>query len=563
MTLRIRRLSPLASALAAGVLLALSALHARAADPAPGRLATTGRFDLTADVAIDQGRIVAGDGTIGRMNWVPADRVDRGYTVNFRIDRLGWRAVAVGFTPVQSGTVTLSLMGPWEQAPGGGVYRQEILWDDLRAEGAELAADAGFESRKGWEGAGKVEPSSEASPAATGSHLGRTWHDEPLTTRLIVKAGAPVVVEIRARARTPEGFRDMKRIAGRETPAHRNAAKFLRGANLGNGLEVPPGQNWAVKYTADDVRKIKAEGFDHIRVPIGWHHYAGPAPAYKLSADIFKRVDAFVDAAAREGLAALINIHHFDDFTTDPAGQKAKFLAIWRQVAEHYAKHRATLAYELLNEAKDAATTEVINPIFAEAVKAIRKVDPDRLIVIGPGRWNSISELPALRLPDDDENILVTVHSYDPFFFTHQGAPWTNRGDDGKQKGIKFPGPPASPLEADPSLKLTPGFLAWIREYNTAPAESNPSSPAVMDKAAEQIREWSEYYGRPVYLGEFGAIMAADPESRANYYREFRKRLEKAGVGWAIWDWHAGFNYWDVENDRPLPGLREALFGKP
>ncbi|MDG3007188.1 glycoside hydrolase family 5 protein [Paludisphaera mucosa] len=556
---RFHRYAPLALAF----LLAGPAVTARADDEAPARLATSGRFDLTADFPIEKGRVVAGDGSIGRMNWVPADRAGSGYTVNFGLGRLGWRPLAVAFTPAKSGTVSLALMGPWEQAPKGGVYRQEILWDDLRVEGAELAADGGFESRKGWEGAGKVEAATKAVPALSGAHFGRTWHDQTLATRLAVRAGVPVVVHVQALARTPEGYQDMKRVAGRDTPAHRNAKKFLRGANLGNGLEVAPGQNWGVKYTVDDVKKIKAEGFDHIRVPIGWHHYAGPAPEYKLSPVIFKKVDYFVDAADREGLAALINIHHFDDFTTDPAGQQAKFLAIWRQVSEHYAKRPNTLAFELLNESKDAGTTEVVNPIFAEAIKIIRKADPDRLIVVGPGRWNSISELPALRLPDDDHNILVTVHSYDPFFFSHQGASWTNRGDDGKQKGIKFPGPPASPLVPDPSLHLTPGFLAWVHDYNTAPAGSNPCGPEAMDKAAAQIKEWSDHYGRPVYLGEFGAIMQADPESRANYYREFRKRLEKAGVGWALWDWHAGFNYWDVEDDRPQPGMHEALFGKP
>ncbi|WP_165069717.1 glycoside hydrolase family 5 protein [Paludisphaera rhizosphaerae] len=548
-----------------------------AAEP-PTRLATSARFDLSGDVPIDHGRVVSGDGSIERMNWVAADRSRFGYTSNFRIGRLGWKPLAVAFTPEASGTVTLTLMGPWEQAPGGGVYRQEVFWDDLRIEGGSTSADLGLESRTGWEGAGAIvtaslhppvapsaptPPASPAPPASSGSHYACTWHDQPLAAKIAVKAGVPVTVRVQAMARTPQGFQDMKRLTGQDTPAHRSAKKFLRGANLGNGLEVPPGQNWAVKYTVDDVKKIKAEGFDHIRIPIGWHHYTGAGPDYKLSADIFKRVDYFLNAAHAEGLAALINIHHFDAFTSDPAGQTPKFLAIWRQVSEHYARHPATLAYELLNESKDKGTTEVINPIFAQAVKVIRKADPARAIVIGPGRWNSISELPALRLPDDDDNIIATVHSYDPFFFTHQGAPWTNRGDDGKQKGIQFPGPPSSPLVPDPSLKLTPGFQSWIHQYNTTPAGSNPSGPEVMDKAVAAVQEWSDYYGRPVYLGEFGAIMSADPKSRANYYREFRSRLEKAGVGWALWDWHAGFNYWDVEHDRPEPGLRDALFGRP
>ena len=83
-----------------------------------------------------------------------------------------------------------------------------------------------------------------------------------------------------------------------------------------------------------------------------------------------------------------------------------------------------------------------------------------------------------------------------------------------------------------------------------------------MQAAVDQIKEWSDYYGRPVYLGEFGAYTTADPASRAHYYRAFREALEAAGVGWALWDWKAGFRYWDEKTNQPEPGMREALFGK-
>jgi hypothetical protein len=55
----------------------------------------------------------------------------------------------------------------------------------------------------------------------------------------------------------------------------------------------------------------------------------------------------------------------------------------------------------------------------------------------------------------------------------------------------------------------------------------------------------------------------ADPKSRANFYAAFRHALDGQRLGWAIWDWSAGFCYWDKNNNRPMPGMREALFGKP
>jgi endoglucanase len=202
----------------------------------------------------------------------------------------------------------------------------------------------------------------------------------------------------------------------------------------------------------------------------------------------------------------------------------------------------------------------VVNPIFATTIGLIRRTNPKRSIFLGPGSWNSIGELPKLRLPDDDENLIVTVHNYDPFQFTHQGATWA--GPDTKVTGILFPGPPLRPLVPDPDLKLSPSVVNWLKAYNTEPRASNPSSKRAFQGAIEQAREWSEYYGRPVHVGEFGCFTAADGASRAHYYQAFREAAEGAKIGWAIWDWKAGFHYWNEKTGRPEPGMRQALFGK-
>ena len=105
-------------------------------------------------------------------------------------------------------------------------------------------------------------------------------------------------------------------------------------------------------------------------------------------------------------------------------------------------------------------------------------------------------------------------------------------------------------------------LLDWIEKYNALPTEQNPSSPVAFTKKLKFIREWSDYYGRPVHLGEFGAFTKADEQSRANFYSTFRRAAEGEQIGWCIWDWSAGFRYWDKKNNRPMPGMREALFGK-
>ena len=353
-------------------------------------------------------------------------------------------------------------------------------------------------------------------------------------------------------------FPEMKRIPRLNTPAHLAARGFMRGANIANYLEVPPAEHWNSPHTVEDLKLIRAQGFDHIRLPVGWHHYCGPAPDFKLSEDIFAKSDQMVTNASALGLNVIINLHHFNEFTTDPAANTAWFEAIWRQVAAHYAAAPPGVAFELLNEPKDAATTVVLNPIFAETIREIRKTNPRRTIFVGPGLWNSPGELVNLRLPDNDDNIIVTLHCYEPMLFTHQGADWA--GPDQRVTGVVFPGPPKVPLVPDPSLDLKPWVRNWLREYNTLPAASNPSGPHAFLGKIQQAKAWSEKCGRPVHFGEFGAFTKADQTSRAHYYAAFRQALDAAGIGWAIWDWKSGFNYWDPKTHRPLPGMREALF---
>ncbi len=355
----------------------------------------------------------------------------------------------------------------------------------------------------------------------------------------------------------PENPPEMKPLASRDTPAYRAARLFQHGANLGNYLEAPPGQNWGVTVAADEFAAMKREGFDHVRVPVGWHHYTGPAPDFTLSLKIFERADFVVTNALKNKLAVMINIHHFDELDRNPAGATEKFLKIWQQVATHYKDYPGTLAFELDNEPHDQATTALMNPIYARAIAEIRQTNPQRTIFVEPGRWGGIGELKHLVLPPDD-NVIVSVHCYEPFYFTHQGASWT--GGNTPMTGIVFPGPPPTPLAPEETWQLKKQQLDWLKKYNTLPAEKNPSSPAAFADKLKYVRAWSDFYGRPVHLGEFGAYTKADAPSRLNFYSALRRAAEQENIGWCIWDWSAGFRYWDKKEKRAVPGMHAALF---
>jgi hypothetical protein len=113
--------------------------------------------------------------------------------------------------------------------------------------------------------------------------------------------------------------------------------------------------------------------FDHVRLPIRWNDYAGVAPDFKLTNEIYAKADFLVTNAMTRGLSVIVNIHHLDEFTTEPAAQMKKFLALWKQIAAHYAGSPGTFAFELLNEPKDNAKTSLLGPIYARAIIETRK----------------------------------------------------------------------------------------------------------------------------------------------------------------------------------------------
>jgi len=365
-----------------------------------------------------------------------------------------------------------------------------------------------------------------------------------------------VALEAEAQIMTP--------ILARDTPAHLAARRFMRGVNLSNYLEYQPGDPPRTQsYSTSDFALIRAEGFDHVRVPVAWHFYTGPATNYTLSSSIFSSVDLMVNAALNQGLNVLLDFHNFSDFMFDPVGNRQKFYSIWRQVAAHYSNAPPAVAFELLNEPNNVASTTVMNQYYPEAIRQIRLTNPNRTLFLGPGQWNGLDELRigpgGLILPDYDTNLIAAVHCYDPYYFTHQGAEWAL--PDTGTTGVLFSGPPSVPLQPNSSITHS-WVLDWFRDYNTKPATINPSSPYAFRVKLQAARAWSEYYGRPVHVGEFGCYEKADAQSRVRFYQEIRSLMDQQGLGWAMWDWKAGFHY--IKSGRPdPPEMRDAMFPRP
>ncbi|RYD24602.1 MAG: hypothetical protein EOP87_25820, partial [Verrucomicrobiaceae bacterium] len=223
--------------------------------------------------------VTSGSATPAPWEKDPAVR-ERLHDVIFPARWWDWRSMTLSFTPTADGTVDLVLNGPWEQETPGKSFRKEVLWDGISAEGTALA-NGGFEEGTvgipdGWRLWYGDYPVADAWPRAgavpmEGKGCAVAWQNRPLLQTLQLKAGQRVTLKLHAKAVTLPGFVEPKRL-GKDTPAHKAVASIKRGVNLGNCWEAPPPYSWGIHYTAEDIDRIADEGFDHIRVPVAWHH---------------------------------------------------------------------------------------------------------------------------------------------------------------------------------------------------------------------------------------------------------------------------------------------------
>lgn len=306
-----------------------------------------------------------------------------------------------------------------------------------------------------------------------------------------------------------------------------------RGINLGNALEFEEkdwdgGQlyTWIIKE--EDIDRIKNAGFDSLRIPVKWSGHALKEAPYTINKIFFNRVDEVVNYALSKGFTVILDVHHYNEMNLAPYEHIERLETIWKQLSEHYQGYPHPLYFEILNEPDDKnLTSSVWNSFISRILPVIREKNPDRAVVIGPPLWHHHKYLNELQLPEEDRNIIVGIHNYDPFEFTHQGAYWI------------------------------PGIGTDKKEW-----EGTDSEKAFLREGLDTISTWGEEHRRPMYIGEFGCIQLADEISRAKYLSFITKEMQVRGIPWTYWDYCADFRVFDKEKGEWITSILDALTGK-
>ncbi|MEO8562449.1 MAG: glycoside hydrolase family 5 protein [bacterium] len=312
------------------------------------------------------------------------------------------------------------------------------------------------------------------------------------------------------------------------------AAAIGRGVNFGNMLEAPTEGAWGLTVTDDFIDKAAAAGFTSVRLPVRWSNHASVDAPFTIDATFMTRVESVVDKLLAKGVVVVLNMHHYRQIDGDPvdagelsaanAAVDVRFVMLWDQIATRFQGRGQKLVFELYNEPHGRLNGEPWNVLAARALRVVRTTNPDRVVVIGPTRWNSAGDLPLLKMPND-ANLIATVHDYDPFRFTHQGAEWIS---------------PIMPIG------VTCCSAAQVAEMS-----------APLDLA----RTWSAAKHYPVFVGEFGAYSKADDASRIDFNRKMRQAIETRGLTWSYWEFASGFGVYDPATLTFRRGLLDSLLG--
>lgn len=316
------------------------------------------------------------------------------------------------------------------------------------------------------------------------------------------------------------------KICGQEVSAVEQNKRLGRGVNIiGYDRELWKDHTKG-RFKEQYFKMIKDAGFSNVR--INMHPFSRMDSNYKLAPAWLETLDWAVNGSLEAGLMVILDLHEYNAMAADPAAKKEMFLSVWRQLAPRYKDLPDNVIFEILNEPNQKLTPELWNSFLAEAMKLIRETNPDRTLIIGPGNWNGIESLPTLVLPDDDRNIIVTVHFYHPMKFTHQGAPWS-------QENVKYSG------------------ITWT---------GTTDEKAEVDSKLQVAADWAKAHDRPIFLGEFGAYDKGEMDSRARYTAYVARTAEKLGFSWAYWQFDSDFIVYNIDKEQWVTPILNALTDK-
>jgi aryl-phospho-beta-D-glucosidase BglC (GH1 family) len=422
--------------------------------------------------------------------------------------------------------------------------------DPRVARGARIALSATIRSKdvsrppEMWNGVkvmlNIVSPSGEQWPGVSGLH-GTLQSGRVSVTGTVPSDATAISVILGLQDATGHAWFEDVRVTLDAIPRKRPATRPTMPGKLDRRTDVSRlrGVMYGPHGKEGDIRDLAKMGGNHIRWQFYYHGATNPQQRLDLAAydkwldSTIAEVDRVLPLCEELGVSVLIDLHtapggidrQQHEIFRDPKFQQ-KLIDVWDKLATHYKDKPAVWGYDLVNEPSEGAVVDGLmdwRTLADTIAKRIRKIDPERAIVVSPGPYGGWDNL-AYFEPLDVPGIVYSVHMYEPLSFTHQGVL------DGMPRGVSYPG--------------SIDGKRWDKD--------------AIRRALQPVREYQLDYAVPIYVGEFSAIRWAPGDSAANYLRDVIDVCEEYQWDWAYHAWRE-WHGWNVElgadesNMRPTP----------
>lgn len=355
---------------------------------------------------------------------------------------------------------------------------------------------------------------------------------------------------------------------------------FTFPATVGPVYAEDPYPNRAGADEYFSISRLRASGFDHVRLPVDVGPFLDDAGQrrWREFHVYFRR---FVESLKRSGLNVIVTLVAPSSNGQIPEDQldalNGPRFTHYMDVAERFAHELDgwnidNLAFEPMNEpqrvCRQTGTTDWLD--YQDIlIPRLRVQAPHLWLGITGGCWSKIEGLEGLNGSLlNDKRIFVSVHFYDPFLFTHQGSDWT-LDIMPLIVGLPYPAKAGSldrvlgnartrdTMLGRKTQDILPRAEDAIRNY----FRESPNAEFIRARL-QVLKDWALSRnvepGRIIFT-EYGAMNSPGGEpSRARWLHDVSGAIEANGWGWTLWVLRQGPFGLDKDGQYD-PALFEAL----
>lgn len=218
---------------------------------------------------------------------------------------------------------------------------------------------------------------------------------------------------------------------------------LLRGMAFGNLV-------WDDRFSPElhhsevDLERVSALGMNAIRFYMNYKTFEDDAAPYTYKNSGWEWIDKNIEWARKNGVFLILNMHvpqgGFQsrcegDALWNEQENQSRLASLWKAIASRYKNEPQIAGYDLLNEPIPVESVTHWTNLAQRIIDSIRSVDQNHLIITERaialdcdyGYSDENNNYPQIT----EDNLMYTVHLYDPYSFTHQLLDWAGTGDGG------------------------------------------------------------------------------------------------------------------------------------